>query len=232
MTNEDDFVEKLLRDLPKAPPMNDLEIRRFEKHVESLVAAENRKKLSRGWNSKFAIAASVVALVAGVAIFADSSKIINPENTQTLSITSPSPAPTSTAGQGGSSNKNPDVPQVNGNDPSDSPGTGITAYGNSKSPKPGESKGSIPVLSNGLDYEVDQQLARTKVKTEAKNGDTKLLKSSQIACSVKLGVDQELFAIDKGTFAGEDIEAYYFGNSKNALNIKIVRFGCELIKDL
>ena len=39
MTNEDDFVEKLLRDLPKAPPMNKLEIKRFEKHIDSLVAA-------------------------------------------------------------------------------------------------------------------------------------------------------------------------------------------------
>ena len=79
MRKEDDFVEKLLKDMPKAPPMNDLEIKRFEKHVASLVESENKKKISKGWGSKFSVAASVVALVAGVAIFADSSKIVNPQ---------------------------------------------------------------------------------------------------------------------------------------------------------
>ena len=33
MKNEDDFVEKLLQGLPKAPPMSPLEIKRFEKDM-------------------------------------------------------------------------------------------------------------------------------------------------------------------------------------------------------
>jgi hypothetical protein len=229
MTNEDDFVEKLLRDLPKAPPMNDLDKKRFEKHVVSLVEAENRKKISKGWSSKLSVAASVVALVAGVAIFADSSKTINPQKSP---IAAPSSSSTGTTGQSGASNVNPDVPQSNGNDSSETPGTGTTTYGNSKSPNPGDSKGSIPVLNFGFDYEVDEKSARTKVKADARLGDTKLMKSSQIACSVKLEVDNELYAIDKGTYAGEDIEAYYYGSAISALNIKIVGFGCELLKDL
>jgi hypothetical protein len=229
MTKEDDFVEKLLKEMPKAPPMNDLEIRRFEKHVASLVESENKKKISKGWGSKFSVAASVVALVAGVAIFADSSKIINP---QKLPITAPSTSTGGTAGQDGTSNENPDVPQSTGNGSDESPDSGTEVYGNSQSPKPGESSGSIPVLNYGFDYEADAQSARTKVKADVRLGDTKLLKSSQIACSVKLGIDQDLYAIDKGTYAGEDIEAYYFGSSKSSLNIKVVGFGCELIADL
>ena len=229
MTNEDDFVEELLKKMPKAPPMNDLEIKRFEKHVESLVESENKKRVSKGWGSKFSVAASVVALVAGVAIFADSSKIINPQKSP---ISAPSASTGSTAGQPGTSNENPDVPQSNGNGSDESPDSGTEVYGNDESPKPGESQGSIPVLNYGFDYEVNAESARTKVKVVARPGDTKLMKSSQIACSVKLGVDQDLYAIDKGTYADEDIEAYYFGSSKNSLNIKVVGFGCELIEDL
>jgi len=229
MTNDDDFVEKLLKKMPKAPPMNDLEIKRFEKHVESLVQAQAKKEVSKGWTSKFSVAASVVALIAGVAIFADSSKIINPQKTP---IPAPSASIGGTAGQTSTSNENPDVPQSTGSGSDESPGSGAEVYGNNQSPKPGESSGSIPLLNYGFDYEVDAQSARTKVKEDARLGDTKLLKSSQIACSVKLGVDQVLYAIDKGTYAGEDIEAYYFGSSKNSLNIKVVGFGCELIEDL
>jgi hypothetical protein len=232
MTTEDDFVEKLLKKLPKAPPMSDLEVKRFEKHVDALVAAENKKKVSKGWNSKFSVAASVIALVAGVAIFVDSSEIINPKNSQNPGITSPSSSPTSGIGQGGSSSQNPTVPLPEGSGSTAAPEPGKTTYGNSQSPKPGQSKGSIPVLNYGFDYQVDEQSARTKVKSDARLGDTKLMKSSQIACSVKLGVDQDLYAIDKGTYAGENVEVYYFGSSKNALNIKIVGFGCELLREL
>lgn len=232
MTNEDDFVEKLLKKLPKAPPMSDLEIKRFEKHVDALVAEENKKKVSKGWNSKFSVAASVITLVAGVAIFVDSSEIINPKNSQNPGITSPSSSPTSGTGQGGSSTQGPTMPVPKGNDYTGAPEPGKTTYGNSQSPKPGEPKGSIPVLNYGFDYQVDEQSARNKVKSDARLGDIKLMKSSQIACSVKLGVDQELYAIDKGTYAGEDIEAFYFGDSKLALKIKIVGYGCELIKTL
>ena len=232
MTTEDDFVEKLLKKLPKAPPMSDLEIKRFEKNVDSLVAAENKKKVSQGWNSKFSVAASVIALVAGVALFVDSSEIINPKNSPNPGITSPSSSPTSGTGQGGSSNQDPTVPVPEGDGSAAVPKPGKTTYGNSQSPKPDESKGSTPVLNLGFDYEVNQQLALSKVKAVALRGDTKLMKSSQIACSVKLAVDQELYAIDKGTYAGEDIEAYYFGRSKNELSIKLVGFGCEPIKEL
>ena len=229
MTAEDDFVEKLLKDLPKAPPMSDLEIRRFEKHVDSLVEAEDKKKVSKGWSSQFAAAASIVVLVAGVAIFANSSEIINPQKKQPSDVTSASPAPTSGNTQEGNTGQNPGAPRATGSNSGDS---GITNYGNSKSPNPTESTGSIPVLNTGIDYASAEQSARIKVKGEAVRGDIKLLNSRQIACSVKLGIDEELFAIDKGTYAGEDIEAFYFGDSKNALKIKIVGFGCELIETL
>jgi hypothetical protein len=40
-------VEKLLRDLPKAPKMSPADIRRFEKAVDRLTAAEKAGKVSK-----------------------------------------------------------------------------------------------------------------------------------------------------------------------------------------
>ena len=91
---------------------------------------------------------------------------------------------------------------------------------------------SVPVLNYGIEYTTSESAARSKVSKVATLGDSKLLSSSQISCSVRLGIDEELFAIDRGTYEGEEIEAYYFGKTKDSLNIKIVGFRCSLIEDL
>jgi len=229
MTNEDDFVEKLLRDLPKAPPMNKLEIKRFEKHIDSLVAADKQVTLKKGWNSKLSVAASIVALVAGIGIFANSSEIFNSNSDSNPGIILPTPVITPSLGQ-------PTAPATSGGSTQSSEpeegNAGSTVYGDGESPNPGAVRGSVPLLSNGFDYETEAALAKAKALKVASKGDFKLLKSSQVACSVKLGFDQDLYAIDKGTYAGEDIEAFYYGESKNSLKIAIVGFGCELVTEL
>jgi hypothetical protein len=226
MTNEDDFVEKLLRDLPKAPPMNKLEIKRFEKHIDSLVAAEKPVTSKKGWNSKLSVAASVVALIAGIGIFANSSEILNSNNGSNPGIVLPTPGKTPTSVE-------PTVPATSGGSAESSKpeegNSGSTVYGDGESPKPGSNRGSVPLLSNGFDYETDASVAKAKALKVATKGDFKLLKSSQIACSVKLGFDEELFAIDKGTYEGEDIEAYFYGVSKDSIRVAIVGFGCDLV---
>lgn len=229
MTNEDDFVEKLLRELPKAPPMNKLEIKRFEKHIDSLVAADKQEKIKKGWNSKLSVAASIVVLVAGIGIFASSPEILNSNNSSNTGIAVPNPLnspssvdPTAPATSGGST----------GSSEPEEGDSGSTVYGDGKSPKPGAVRSSVPLLSNGFDYESQATLAKAQALKVATKGDFKLLKSSQIACSVKLGIDQELYAIDKGAYAGEDIEAFYYGESQNSLKIAVVGFGCELVAEL
>jgi hypothetical protein len=232
MSNEDDFVEKLLQGLPKAPPMSPLEIKRFEKHVDSLVAQDMQKAKSKGWSTKFSAAASVVALAAGIAIFTNSSEVINPG-----SIPQPGAiAPTSQAsepadGSTASEPSNPNTNNSNGNNTNDG-GSNPSVNTVTKSPSSGGSANSVPVLNYGIEYKTDEALAKSKVIKSATLGDSKLLSSAQISCSVKLGIDEELFAIDRGTYDGEDIEAYYFGKSKDSLSIKIVGFGCLLVQDL
>lgn len=232
MSNEDDFVEKLLQGLPKAPPMSPLEIKRFEKHVDSLVAADAQKAKSKNWNSRFSLAASVVALVAGVAIFTNSSEVINnPTNSGAgATLTSPSPTTPAEGGNAGQEGTN-GTPESNGSS-SENDGSAPSVNGITKSPAPGNSDKSVPLLNYGIEYTTGESAARSKVLKVATLGDSKLLSSSQISCSVRLGIDEELFAIDRGTYDGEEIEAYYFGKTKDSLNIKIVGYGCALIKDL
>ena len=232
MSNEDDFVEKLLQGLPKAPPMSPLEIKRFEKHVDSLVAADAQKTKSKNRNSRFTVAASVMALVAGVAIFTNSSEVINnPTNSGPgPAINSPSPT-TSGGGAGTGQEETTGTPESNGSSSGNS-GSAPSVNGITKSPAPGSSEKSVPVLDYGIEYTTSESAARSKVSKVATLGDSKLLSSSQISCSVRLGIDEELFAIDRGTYDGEEIEAYYFGKTKESLDIKIVGFGCSLIKDL
>ena len=232
MKNEDDFVEKLLQGLPKAPPMSPLEIKRFEKHVDSLVAQDMQKRKPKSWSTKFSAAASVVALAAGIAIFTNSSEVVNPGSNPQPGVT----APTSQASEpaGGSTTPVPSNPNSNNSNGNNTNNGGSNPSVNTitKSPSPGGSTKSVPVLDYGIEYKTDESAARSKVLKVATMGDSKLLSSSQISCSVRLGIDEELFAIDKGTYDGEDIEAYYFGKTKESLNIKIVGFGCALIEEL
>ena len=46
-SSDTDFVKKLLKDLPKAPKMSPSDIRRFEKAVDKLTAAEKAGKVSK-----------------------------------------------------------------------------------------------------------------------------------------------------------------------------------------
>ena len=232
MKNEDDFVEKLLQGLPKAPPMSPLEIKRFEKHVDSLVAQDMQKRKPKSWSTKFSAAASVVALAAGIAIFTNSTEVIDPGSNPGPGVI----APTSQASEpaGGSTAPEPTNPNSNnstGND-TDNGGSNPSVNGITKSPSPGGSTKSIPLLDYGIEYKTDEALARSKVVKLATLGDSKLLSSAQISCSVGLGIDEDLYAIDRGTYDGEEIEAYYFGKAKESLSIKIVGFGCTLVKDL
>ncbi len=226
-SNEDDFVEKLLRDLPKAPPMSELDIKRFERQVDSLFTQDAKTNSSRGWTSKLTVAASVVALVAGIAIYTNSSEILTGGSKTTLSQADQDPA--ALPSKSPDSNNEDSSPVVK---PSKEPDTGISEYGNTKSPEAGTKGKSVPVLNTGIDYETDVQLARTKVLPLAKLGDLAKLSSKQIACSVKLDIDKVLYAIDNAEYGGEVIEAYYFGYSIGELKIKIVGFGCEELKEL
>ena len=222
-SHDDEFVEKLLKGLPKAPPMSPLEIKRFEKNVDALVAQEKENQSKKNWVPSFSVAASVVALVAGIAIFSGGTESLEKSVPQVIS----SQAPDSNIGN----------PSSESGQPTSAPskekgGDGRTLYGQSSSPTPGTNNKSVPVLRSGFEYSSDLAAARKKVLTQAVKGNLDSLSSARVSCSVQLGVDERLWAVDEGTYQDENIDAYYFGDSKSSLKIKIVGNDCNLITEL
>ena len=229
MSNTDDekFVEKLLRDLPKAPEMSPLEIKRFEKQVDLLVANEKGKTDRKRWIPQLSAAASIVILIAGFVVFTDSSGILD----DTVPIVSPSTDPASPKPViPDNENSESDEPDQQNTDTQE-PNTDIGEYGSEESPKPNTPKKGVPVLRTGIDYQTDLDLARAKVLPLVMRGSLINLSSAQIACSVELGIKESLFAIDRGVYAGESVEVYYFGSSKIDLKIKIVSYGCNFVSE-
>lgn len=220
---DDEQVEKLLKGLPKAPPMSPLEVKRFEKQVDTLVASEEGRSQRKSWVPNLSVAASVVALVAGIAIYSGGSDSL-PTSLPGV-VASQSPQPGTEAPESEGTEVSPGSSK--GNDDEDR-----TVYGQSGTPTPGANKKSVPVLNSNLDYSSSLAAAQKKVSAVAVNGDLDLLSSARVACSIKLGIDEQLWAIDSGTYQGEDIDAYYFGNSASNLSIKIVGFDCALITEL
>ena len=223
---DDEFVEKLLRGLPKSPPMSPLEVKRFEKQIDALVLAEKGDVGSKKWKRSLPIAASIITLIAGFAVFSGGNEVIGAKTPSVINTPSP-----------GSDEKVPGIESPNPIPTSSSSSSGIpdegrTVYGQSKSPTPAVGGKSVPVTDSGLDYSSNLVAAKEKILRTATKGDFKLLSSTQVSCSVQLGVDKSLWAIDSGTYDGEFIDAYYFGSSSSSLSIKIVGFGCKLISEI
>lgn len=220
---DDEQVEKLLKGLPKAPPMSPLEVKRFEKQIDALVASEKEASQRKSWVPNLSVAASVVALIAGIAIYSGGSNSL-PTSLPGV-VASQSPQPGTEAPESEGTEVSPGSSK--GNDDEDR-----TVYGQSGTPKPGVNKKSVPVLNSNLDYSSSLAAAQKKVSAVAVKGNFDLLSSARVACSIKLGIDEQLWAIDSGTYQGENIDAYYFGDSASNLSIKIVGFDCNLITEL
>lgn len=220
---DDEQVEKLLKGLPKAPPMSPLEVKRFEKQIDALVASEKGRSQRKSWVPNLSVAASVVALVAGIAIYSGGSDSL-PTSLPGV-VASQSPQPGTEAPESEGSEVSPGSSQ--GNDDDDR-----TVYGQSGTPTPGVNKKSVPVLTSNLEYSSNLAAAKKKVSAVAVNGNLDLVSSARVSCSIKLGIDEQLWAIDSGTYQGENIDAYYFGDSASNLSIKIVGFDCTLITEL
>ncbi len=220
---DDEFVEKLLKGLPKAPPMSPLEVRRFEKQIDLLVAIEKEKTTKRNWIPRLSVAASIVALIAGIAVFSGGSETL--QNTVPNVITPDSPATETKSPSKEGGKPTPEASKENTDD-------GRTIYGQSSSPSPGEGKKSVPVLRSGFEYLSELSAAKKKILSQAVKGNLDSLSSAQLSCSIQLGIDESLWAIDEGTYMEENIDAYYFGETISGLMIKIVGNDCTLITEL
>jgi hypothetical protein len=164
-----------------------------------------------------------VALFAAVAVFSGGNEAI--QNISPDVVSSASPEAETNQPSSGNDKESENPPKENTED-------GRTVYGENGTSTPGANKKSVPILSSGYEYSTELSAARKKILSLAVKGNLDSLSSAQVSCSIQLGIDESLWAIDEGTYMQENIYAYYFGDSVSTLKIKIVRSDCNLITDL
>ena len=247
MSEKDDFVEDLFRNLPKAPPLSEIDLKRHEKMIRAHIAemkSEQTKKESSlygRFQTQFKMAAGFLVIIGGIT-FASSQGIIEGGSEVVVSVPTSKPSnpdvvvsmPTSkpsdpnvVATPKSSSKQNP------GSNSTQNPGsTGGSNQQFESGDNSSESGGDKYLNYTGLDYQ--SQIDQIKEEIELSNKPLTLSKMSQVnvKCAVELGINKQLLGIDKGVYEGESILAFYFGESKTNYSIWIVSKPCTKIIEL
>ena len=220
----DDFIEELLKGLPKVEPMSEFEIKKFEKLIDKQTGLYAKSKAKSSFRMPASIAASIAIAFGAAFLLTNNSSVVNTKGEISSSQSTPtksgesqnqSLAPTTTTGSGSK-------PVNEGSNNS----TGV--YANS-----GESNandGKVPVYESNLDYE--NQLVQIKKIVKLASAPENLTSLTYAAqqCSIKQGISESILAFDKGTFQGQRVSAYFSGSSKSDYKIILVDSSCELIE--
>ena len=229
--DNDDFVEDLLKALPKAEPISEIEIRKFEKLIDRQTEEFKKSKQKRGFKLPMSVAASIAIAFGAVFLLSNHETIVKPNevNTQTNSN-----LPSAGSTQGGNA-KAPStgVPGTqNSGQPkkSQTAGSSTEVFGNSNS-KAG-SDGKVAKFETNLDYSTDLSKIKTLVMPGLKPGSLSSLDNVAQQCSIKQGISTSILAFDKGYFQGQRVSAYFFGSNRNDYKIILVDADCALISEL
>ena len=230
MPEKDDFVEDLFRNLPKAPPMSELDLKRHEKMIRSHIAEMKREQDKKEgsifgrFQTQFQLAAGFLVVVGGIS-FATNQGIFDSKNDLVISMPTPEKP-------GAGSEATEDVGQENS--------------GTSQTPKPknpeeveefesgatNQSDINKFINNTGLDYQSDFQQAKQLVKISSSPLSISELPQAYGKCAIKLGINKELLGIDKGKFGDLSVLAFYYGSSKNTASIWIVEKPCSKLENL
>lgn len=223
MSDKDDFVEDLFRDLPKSKPMSELELKRHEKmilaKIEEMKITQDKKQNSLyvRFQTQFQLAAGFLVLVGGLAFVLNQGES-NSKSDLEIAIAKPTPTlqtekpkPTQSKPNNNTSTKPLDL-----ND-------GSTQFEIDQSP-------SKEYLNNtGLDYLNQIEQIRSKIKISAKPISLSAIPASYGKCAIELGVNTNLIAVDKGFYDGQGVLAFFSGSSISSMNIWVVSKSCEKI---
>lgn len=223
MSEKDDFVEDLFRDLPKSKALSELDLKRHEKMILTKIEElkKSNPKRSKSINSKyqrhFQLAAGFLVVLGGISL-AVTQNGVTPDNFLDVAIDK----------------------QVTPVTPKDNPGQ--SSEGTSSSEPNTESNNSqfnvdsqnknTYISETGFEYQSQLQQIMNKVKFSSKPIAISSLPSSYGKCAIELGINSNLLAIDKGTFEGEAIVAYFYGETKSNANIWIVSKSCQKITQI
>lgn len=228
MSEKDDFVEDLFRNLPKALPMSELDLKRHEKMIRSHIAEMKREQAKKEgsifgrFQTQFQLAAGFLVVVGGISLATNQGIFDSKDD---LVITMPTPEkPGLEATE--------DVDQENS--------------GTSQTPKPTNPEGVEEfesgasnqsdvdkfINNTGLDYLSDIQKAKQLVKISSSPISISELPQAYGKCAIELGINQELLGIDKGKYDGTSVLAFYYGDSRSTASIWIVEKPCIKLENL
>lgn len=235
MAINDDEIESLIRNLPKAPAFSELERKRQEKLIRSYVAdmakEEELNKYSplKRFQSQFSLAAGFIVLVAGVSFavsqgfFESKNELVismpTPENESSDSEESESQLPV------GTESTKPSKP----NEPSNSNQSEMTEL---ESGEIGQSNIDLFINNTGLDYFSDIKKIKNIINISATPLSISDLAQSYGKCAIELGINKNLLGIDKAQYDGMSILAFYYGSSRAASSIWIIEKPCNKVVEI
>jgi len=226
----DDFVEDLIKGLPKAEPISEFELRKFEKLIDRKAEEFKKSKRSSTFNISVSVAASIAIVFGAVFMLANHSDSIKSVGRITQPATpQPSLNGTQDKGSTASPTQNPSSGKSN-NGGNSKPKVGTTQeFGNSNSSN--GSDGSVAKFATNLDYAVDLSSIKQLVKLPNKPGTLTSIEKSAQQCAIKQDISDSLLAFDRGYFQGQRVSAYYSGSSKNDYKIILVDSDCNIISE-
>jgi hypothetical protein len=226
MSEKDDFVEDLFRNLPKAPPLSELDLKRHEKMIRAHIAelkieqAEKESSFFGRFQTQFQLAAGFLVVVGGIS-FAVSQGIFAPNSEVVVSM--PTVKPTS-----------PIVEPSQNSSSSQKPGSSSsTNNGSSEQFQVDDNTSGVDgnkyINNTGMNYPGELDQIKTTVKLSSKPIALSTISQSYGKCAIELGINMQLLGIDKGLYEGENILAFFYGESKTNFNIWIISKPCTKI---
>lgn len=222
----DDFVENLLGGLPKAEPISEFELRKFEKMIDRQASEYKRSSSSTRFKFPASIAASIAIVFGAVFVLTNQSSVTGPTTSVTES------GSTTESGNSNSTGEELAPAPVQSNSSGSAQGTSSESgvFGNSDSS--GNQGGSVPVFNSNLNYETELNRISNVVVLPSTPGDTAALQNKAQQCAIKLGVSKSLLAIDSGYFQDQRVQAYYSGKNKSSYKIILVDSECTVLSEL
>jgi len=230
MSEKDDFVEDLFRNLPKAPPMSELDLKRHEKMIRSHIAemkidqAKKEGSIYGRFQTQFQLAAGFLVVVGGIS-FATSQGIFDSKDDLVISMPTPEKPGSGSEAAEGVGQENSETSQT----PKPKNPEGVEEF---ESGATNQSDIDKFINNTGLDYLSDIQKAKQLVKISSSPISISELSQAYGKCAIELGINEELLGIDKGKYDGTSVLAFYYGSSRSTASIWIVEKPCIKLENL
>jgi hypothetical protein len=154
------------------------------------------------------------------------------ESKKDLTITMPTPE---NQGPSATEPKNPEQENAEPSQPSNPRNPGTTSQGGVEEFESAATDGfdlDKFINNSGLDYLGDIEKVKQVVKISASPISISDIPQSYGKCAIELGINRELLGIDKGSYDGISILAFYYGRSKSTTSIWIVEKPCTKLQNI